>query len=167
MGKKMNENTNQKKAAIFDLRSFMKTNPKAVKIIIYGGFALILLIFISEMFSGISGGRSPGNSAGGLGEGFSEGNSVTDYEKQLEKELERAISAIDGVGELTIMVTLDSISETVYSERGTGVRTVITPRVRGVAIICDGGGDIVVKQKIVELVSRVLGISTMRISVTD
>jgi len=89
-----------------------------------------------------------------------------EYEKQLELKLEKAISAINGVGELTIVVTLDSLSETVYSDRGSGVRTVITPKVRGVAIICEGGDDIVTKQKIVELTSRVLGINTTRISVT-
>jgi stage III sporulation protein AG len=156
----MNENNKIKKINIFDLRTLMK-NPKAVKLILYGGFALLMLLFLSEMFSGISGSIS--NSAvieNDIG-------SAAKHEKQIEQELERAISAIDGVGELTIMVTLDSLSETIYSERGSGVRTVITPKVRGVAIICEGGGNIVVKQKIVELVSRVLGISTTRISVTD
>ncbi|MCL1788772.1 MAG: hypothetical protein FWG33_00255 [Oscillospiraceae bacterium] len=153
----------QKSTKIFDLRTLNSAfkNQKTVKIIVYGGFALILLIFISEMFSGISG-TSGKNANSGEDINISAG----DYETQLEKELERAVSAINGVGELTIMVTLDSLSETVYSERGSGVRTVITPKVRGVAIICEGGDDIIVKQKIVELVSRVLGIATTRISVT-
>ena len=74
---------------------------------------------------------------------------------------------LDGVGELTIVVTLDSLSENVFSERGSGIKTVITPKVRGVAIICEGGDDVIVKQKIVELVSRVLGINTTKISVTN
>jgi stage III sporulation protein AG len=94
-------------------------------------------------------------------------DTVSEHEAQLEEKLKKAISAIDGVGELTIVVTLDSLSETVYSERGGGVKTVITPKVRGVAVICEGGGDIIVKQKIVELTSRVLGIGTTRISVTN
>jgi stage III sporulation protein AG len=97
-----------------------------------------------------------------------ESSTAATYEKQLEEKLIRAIGAIDGVNEesLTIVVTLDSLSETVYSDRGSGVRTVITPKVRGVAVICDGGADAVVKQKIIEVVSRVLGINSTRISVT-
>jgi len=123
------------------------------------GFALIALFFLTNLFS-----ESTGTSSGNE---IKSDSVAAEHEKRLEQKLEKAISAIDGVGEMTIVVTLDSLSETVYAERGSGVRTVITPRVRGVAIICEGGGDIVIKQKIVELVSRVLGINTTRISVTS
>ena len=152
-------NDNKKKTALLDFRALMK-NPKAVKLIIYAVLALIVLVFLSEIFSDDAKSKNTTSAE-------SETNSFSNYESQLEKELERAISAINGVGELTIMVTLDSLSETVFAEKGTGVKTVIMPKVRGVAIICEGGDDIIVKQKIVELVSRVLGISTTRISVTQ
>jgi len=144
---------NEKKK-VLDLGAFMKSSA-AVKIIVYGALALITLFFLTDIFS-----SKPQNVESNV-------DTVAEHEQQLEEKLQKAIRAIDGVGELTIVVTLDSLSETVYSERGTGVKTVITPKVRGVAIICEGGGDIVVKQKIVELTSRVLGINTTRISVTN
>ncbi|MCL1902924.1 MAG: hypothetical protein FWF94_00715 [Oscillospiraceae bacterium] len=153
-------NDESKRIKIFDFRNLFK-NQKTMKIIVYGGLALLLLILISEMFSGITGGSQKDS----VGDDYIV--NVADYETQLERELKRTLSAIDGIGELTIMVTLDSLSETVYAERGASVKTVITPKVRGVAVICDGGGDIIVKQKIVELVSRVFGIATTRISVTN
>lgn len=158
------EDKNTKKTAVFDLKGLLK-NPKAVKWVVYGGLALLMLFFLSEVFGGSGG----GNSAGKLSE-INEAAKVEEYEKRIENELERAVSAVKGVGRregITIMVTLDSLSETVYSEKGSTVKTVITPKVRGVAIICEGGGDIVVKQKIIELVSRVLGINSTKISVTD
>jgi stage III sporulation protein AG len=151
----MKENQNQK--GIFDLRTLMK-NEKAVKALIFGAVALIMLFFLSDLFSPDSTGRH---------ESVKSNDFVAyEYEKQLEQKLERAITAIDGVGEVTIVVTLDSLSETVYSERGSGVKTVITPKVRGVAIICDGADDVVVKQKVVETTARLLGVNTTRISVT-
>ena len=155
-----NDNTNEKKSSILNLKPILK-NEKAVKAIIFAGLALIILIFLSDMFTGIT---SPSNL-----NLENDGNStVAEHELELEKKLERAISAIDGVrpGALTIVVTLDSLSETIYAERGSSVTTVITPRVRGVAIVCEGAADIVVRQRIVELVSRLLGINSTSISVT-
>jgi len=133
-------------------------NEKAVKTLVIGGVALVMLFFLTNLFSSEPQGKVE-----------SSVSTVTEHEQQLEEKLHKAISAIDGVNEseLTIIVTLDSLSETVYSERGTGVKTVITPKVRGVAIICEGSADVIVKQKIVELTSRVLGINTTRISVTN
>jgi len=149
------------KSKVIDSRALFK-NDKAVKFIMIGGLALILLIFLSSLFESGSGGssNSRGSPAGEL--------SYAEHEKRLEEKLIKAISAIDGVGgELTVVVTLDSLSETVYSERGSAVRTVITPRVRGVAVICSGGENVIVKGRIIEVVSRVLGVSTARISVTN
>jgi stage III sporulation protein AG len=138
------------------IKSLMK-NEKAVKAIVFGGFALIILLFLSDIFSGSTQPK------------VSVETDFGEYERQIEHKLHTAISAINGVNPevLTVVVTLDSLCETVYAERGSGVKTVITPRVRGVAIICEGGENIVVKQKIVELVSRLLGISSTRISVTN
>jgi len=162
-----NENNTCDKKTVTEskpVKSLLK-NEKTVKLIVFGGFALIILVFLSDMFAGITGGG--GSSAGRTGDNAESLSAYAEYEARLEAKLERAISAIDGVGELTIVVSIDSLSETVYAERGGGVRTVVAPRVRGVAVICDGGGDAVIRQKIVELVSRVLGISSTRISVTN
>ncbi|MCL1831773.1 MAG: hypothetical protein FWG45_02545 [Oscillospiraceae bacterium] len=147
------------KRAVFDLRALLK-NEKAIKAIVLGSAGLILLYFISSSFSG-------GNASRKTESDTVEHLTMSELEEQrLEQKLERAISAIDGVGELTIVVTLESLSETVYAERGSGVRTVIAPKVRGVAIVAEGASNPVVEQRIVELTGRLLGINTTRINVT-
>ncbi|MCL1866652.1 MAG: hypothetical protein FWF82_04510 [Oscillospiraceae bacterium] len=153
------KNSGRKTAGLLDLRTLFK-NEKAVKAIIFGAFLLIILVFVSDLASGT--GKSPKS-----GTVMSQEVDFEVYEKQIEQKLRTAISAIDGVGDLTVAVTLDSLCETVYSDKGTNVRTVITPKVRGVAIVCDGGGNPVVKQKVIELVSRMLGIGSTKISVTN
>ena len=120
-------------------------NDKAVKLIVAAGFALILLIMLSELFSF---GNSRSNNPPKLSEG-----DMASYTEQLEGRLVEILSQIQGVGRVSVMITLESLNESV-------------PRVRGAAIVCEGGDDVFVKQRIVETVSRVLGISTARVSVT-
>ena len=43
--------------------------------------------------------------------------------------------------------------------------SVKAPQVRGVIVVCDGGDNIAVKEKVINAVSGVFGISTTRISV--
>ena len=64
------------------------------------------------------------------------------------------------------MITMESTEENVLSEKET-VKSVISPRVRGVIVICDGGGNVVVKQKIVDAVTKVFDISSTKVSVTN
>jgi hypothetical protein len=149
----------QDKGKVLDFRTLLK-NEKAIKAVVVGGLALVVLMFLSSVFSGDESSRNADADFGGI--------TVAEAEElRLEQKLERAISAIDGVGELTIVVTLESLSETVYAERGSGVRTVIAPRVRGVAIVAQGADNPVVQEQIVELTSRLLGINSTRISVTN
>jgi hypothetical protein len=143
------------------LKALLK-NEKAVKAIVFGCAALILLYFVSSAFSGDGGDTARKSDLDSI-----ENISLSELEEQrLEQKLERAISAIDGVGKLTIVITLESLSETVYAERGPGVRTVITPRVRGAAIVAEGADNPVIEQRIVEMTSSLLGINTTRINVT-
>jgi len=134
-------------------------NEKTVNIIVLIGLILIALIFLSDFFSGVSGKKAKSQPE--------PEPSYEEYEKRLEKKLADAVAEIEGVGKLTVIVTLDSLSENVYSDKGQAVKTVITPKVRGAAIICEGGDNIIVKQKVTELTSKVLGISTARICVTN
>ncbi|MDR2560038.1 MAG: hypothetical protein LBC86_10945 [Oscillospiraceae bacterium] len=127
------------KKEIKSISSLLKSD-KAVKIIIAAGFALILLILFSELFS-FGGGRER---AGDAGITLSDSTCT----QQLEERLEEIISEISGVGSVKVMVTLD----------GNG-------QVRGVAVVCGGGDDVFIKQKVVETVSKALGISTARVSV--
>ncbi|MCL1881622.1 MAG: hypothetical protein FWF76_05535 [Oscillospiraceae bacterium] len=138
-------------------------NEKSLKAMIIGGLALIAMLFLSSIFDGDN---TPSYNRHSQESEISN-DTVSEYEIRLENKLKRAVSALDGVGELTIVVTLDSVSETVYAERGSGVRTIITPRVRGVAIIAEGADNPIIKAQITELASRLLGVNTTRISVNS
>ncbi len=41
------------------------------------------------------------------------------------------------------------------------------PKIRGVLVVCDGGGDPVTKEKITQAVAGVLNISSGKVFVTD
>ncbi len=117
---------------------------------------------------------------------------VTTYTERLEEKIRALCSEVDGVGNVSVLVTLDCASEKVYAERrdessgsgsssyssdyiiienknGTSPVTVteIYPRIRGVAVVCDGGDTPRVKTKLVSLLSAALGIATSRISVSS
>lgn len=108
------------------------------------------------------------------------------YSEHLEKELTELISKVGGVGEVSVVITLDGGSEYVYaantktSESGSAVDYIvinngegesgmivgqICPRVRGVAVVCGGGSSSEVRKEVTELVAAALGISTSRIKV--
>lgn len=124
--------------------------------------------------------------------------SAEDIERALEQRLEKLISQIDGVNEVSVMVTLESTSTRVFAEetqseasssdnadsssKSSGSRTeivlagsgkepletsVICPKVRGVAVVCAGAADPVVKEKIANTVSGVLNIGISRVCVTN
>lgn len=119
-----------------------------------------------------------------------------EYETELETRLAAIISAIDGAGETKVMVTLESGSEQVYlnnSDYGENVDAdgdnsferkddyvivdnssgqdgiivrINEPKVRGVAIVCDGAGIESVKLQIVDAVTALLDISSAKVSVS-
>jgi len=123
-------------------------NDKAVKIIVAVGFALILLIMFSDIFGNI------GN-VGDAAPGVPRTEDAAQYAAQLEEQLIALISEIQGASNVKVMVTLENFS-------GNNI-----PQVRGVAVVCEGGDNILVKQKVVETVSKVLGISTAKVSVVN
>ncbi len=125
----------------------------------------------------------------------SESEASCEYEKKLEERLVSMISSIDGAGNTKVMVTLESGSEDVYlhnynygenvepsgensmerkdeyviidgsaGEQGIVVR-VAEPKVRGVAVVCEGGGSQLVREQIVSTVTALLDISSARVSV--
>ena len=103
--------------------------------------------------------------------------------EQLEAQLQDLIGQIDGAGATTVMVTLETGEETVYAtdtqsgqtqsqethvllDDGTALaQTVYYPQVCGVAVVCDGGGDVRGAARITELVRALLDISSTRICV--
>ena len=141
------------------------------------GLAGILLIFFSELPSAS---RTQAQKATGAGTAQS-----AEY-----------IQQVQGAGQVHVMVTLEATGQSVYAQdeelssstgqdgqrqsstrtehvildSGTGKAPLLEqayePEVRGVAVVCEGGDDILVIGRITELVSVVLGIPTNRICVT-
>ena len=110
------------------------------------GVAAMLLILFSELFS------TPAKTAANAGS--SAAVSETAYREQLETQLKELIEQLDGAGKTVVMVTLESGEETTY-----------LPAVCGVAVVCDGGGDVRVAARITELVRALLDLSANRICV--
>ena len=65
------------------------------------------------------------------------------------------------------MVTLDTSEESEYGRSKDMLLSVKAPSVRGVIVVCDGGNNIIVKEKVTSAVSGVFGISTTRVSVIN
>ena len=181
-----------KKPAV-DIRDYInkisektKLNPKMLLVILLlvSGVAVLML---SELQSGSETATLQAETATSA--------DSREYERELEERLISIISAIDGAGETTVMVTLESSSEDVYlnnSDYGENIESggensfekkdeyIIVdnssgqggiiirrtePRVRGVAVVCRGAGSETVKAQIVEAVTALLDISSARVSV--
>ena len=115
--------------------------------------------------------------------GSSAAVSETAYREQLETQLTELIEQLDGAGKTVVMVTLESGEETIYAvdtqsgqmqnqethvllEDGSALEeTTYLPAVCGVAVVCDGGGDVRVAARITELVRALLDLSANRICV--
>ena len=100
----------------------------------------------------------------------------------METRLTALISRVEGAGKTAVMVTLESGSESIYATDtdsdgssthvllGSGgvdglVETVETPRVLGVAVVCEGGGSAAVQSRVTALVQALTGIGTNHITV--
>ena len=109
------------------------------------------------------------------------------YSERLEKRITELICSAKGVGKAQVVITLDSTEESVMAQNSDissgktaidyviingsdGQETVpiarIYPKVRGVAVVCTGGGDPQVRKLVTELISAALGISSSRIAVS-
>lgn len=101
------------------------------------------------------------------------------YREDLEKRLEKLCDAVEGVGSVEVMVTLECGYRTVYTADGDGdpvtvgtgsnqkalYRTVQPPAVSGVAVVCNGGDKPALQHSLTELISTALGISYNRVCV--
>lgn len=164
-------------------------HPAARRWILIGGLAGIALIFLSGLFSP---GESPSDSPSPE---TSQLISADEYAGSLEDRLSSLISAMDGAGEARVLITLDRSAEQIYAteERSServqsagsdgesettyfSVRgsdgseqalplTELQPVIRGVVIVCPGGGDPAVAERISEAVTTALDISSARVCV--
>lgn len=137
------------------------------------GLLAMLLILLSELLpSGTAAAASSGSS-----------QSTAEHQQQLEERLETLISQMSGAGKTTVMVTLETGEESIYAvdtqsgdlqtqnthvllDDGSALtETVYLPQVRGVAVLCEGGGDVRVAARITELIGALLDLPSNRICV--
>ncbi len=109
--------------------------------------------------------------------------------QNIQNDVKDIIEAINGAGKTVVYITYESDSENVYAintdEKTDGsdihlkseyvitddesavILKVKYPKVKGVAVICEGGKDPIVKEKIYSVISALFDISTNKISVAD
>ncbi len=88
------------------------------------------------------------------------------YSEQLKSRLLEIVSQIDGVGEVKVFLTMDNSGENVYLSNSDTKTKSIEPTVRGVVIVCSGGDNPVVVDRVLGAVTRSLSISSDRVYIT-
>lgn len=160
---------------------------KRIKVIVALGLIGIALIFLSTLFKKD---KEPDQI---IATDIVSSDTST-YKEQLEKELSGVLKNISGVGEVKVMLTIEGTTEYVYAEelstqkdtkdsdlsesyqnklviienngrKEALVKKIVKPQVSGVVIVCQGGDNLAVEEKIYKAVSTVLNISTNRICV--
>lgn len=116
------------------------------------------------------------------------------YERELERRLKGIVEKIDGVGEVSVMITLDGSaiytyatdtandtgsdgdtkkeSTVVLSVKGTNNKEAVVsgyklPEIKGAAIVCSRTLSPVLQSKVIGTVSAALGIPTSKVYVTN
>lgn len=128
---------------------------KVRKFVIIAGIIGIALIFLSTYIDF-------GSFAKGKGEEFS----VTTYSTEIQSDLQTVISQIEGAGKTNVLLTMENSVEYVYLDDSTTKTKEIEPLIRGVLVVCEGGDDPVVVERVTEAVTKALDISTAKVCIT-
>lgn len=164
-----------------DFQSFFKSNKKNLILVLLLIVGLCLIFFSGEKNN---------NEAVGTDLGFDE----EVYEQSLEKRLKRIVEEIDGVGEVSVMVTLEGSatysyatdisqdngkegsskkeSTIVLSTKASSIKEAVIsgytlPKVKGAAVVCSSNLSATLRAKVIGVVSAALGISSAKICVTN
>ena len=166
--------------------SELKNSSTKTRIIFIVGIIVIILVFCFDMFSNDN--KTTDTSSYGV--------DINTYKTQMEKELTSLLKNMSGVGKVKVMITLESNQEIIYeteaqidksnsdnssdyskkencvivdngSENNGLVKKINEPKIRGVLVICEGGGNVTVKAKVTEAVEKLFSISSARVCVTN
>ncbi len=114
---------------------------------------------------------------------------VTDkYISDLEIRIKHILSQMDGISNVSVIITADSCAETVYAQNGRYeggslsekeyviidrngsdepiIIKLVYPKVRGVAVVCYGGSNPINQEKISKLIASLLDISQNQVYVS-
>ena len=150
------------------IRDKLKTSPKLVIYLIATLICIVLLLLMNSQSE---------NKA--VSDDVSAITPNSQYKDALEKELEEIITKIDGVGKVTVMLTVDStysyeyVSDTKNNESETVIignkealiSKISNPKISGVLVVCSGGDSVKVKEKIINSVATVLDIPYSKVYV--
>lgn len=128
-------------------------NVKWQRVIIAAGIIGIALIFLSNYI---------GTDSGREDDKFS----VTTYSTKIESDLESVIGKIQGAGKTNVLLTMENSVEYVYLGDSTTKTKEIQPHIRGVLVVCEGGDEPVVVERVTDAVCKALNISTAKVCVT-
>ena len=143
----MEEKTSSKLKSMLDSK-------KIRNIIIVVGLIGIGLIFLSNWVD-----------FGSLTSG-DEAFSVKTYSTKIENDLQTVISKIEGAGKTEVLLTMENSVEYVYLDNSTTKTKEIEPLIRGVLVVCEGGDDPVVVERVTDAVTKALDISTAKVCIT-
>ncbi len=158
------------------------------KLIIALGVIGIALIFLSDILAGHS------SEQDAAAEAQTTNEDPDEYARVTEKNLCRILSRIESVGRCEVMVTVGSATEYVYAEntdrttdtadgstreslrsevvfteeggsRQALVKKIIRPQISGVIVVCEGAGDVKVRERVINAVSKLLDIPSANICV--
>lgn len=137
-----------------NIKNFL-TSDRARLIFIVVGLAAVLLIFLSSQFSENESKRE-----------FTESIDTAVYCENLSSQLAEMTESIEGAGETKILLTLESSFEYVYLDDDKTLTKVLEPKIRGVAVACQGGDNPVVCEKVTQMLMTVLSLTSRDISVS-
>ncbi len=163
--------------------SRVKTDKRLLSICLFGFLGIILIVFSLPLE------KDKNREAAKLPEEkvFNE----KDYTADLEAKLSEMISLINGAGNTKVIITLECDYETVYAKDGSLSQgddstdedseyiiidrddaqgglllKTVAPKVRGVAVVCEGGDNQYVRNAVTEMLTAVLDVGANRISVS-
>ena len=164
-------------------------NPMGRKVVLVIGLVGIGLICLSSFFSLDSTGKNENE------ESCVSQISAEDYAQQLQSSLEGLLGKIEGVGDPTVLVTLEKDAEQVYAtEEKISTQTAqsnandnretnyiivkdangnqraikvteVQPVVKGVVVVCSGAVNPVVQQNVIDAVTTALNITSVKVCV--
>ena len=155
--------------------------PNFLKCSIVVGVIVMLLILISDLSESDTSRADVSNNTINF-----EASDI--YSEDIEKQLCSILETIEGVGKADIMLTLTSTEEYVYAEtmkQGSSqsendyiiidkgsqkealIKKINNPAISGVVIVCEGGDDPRICERIYKAVSTALDISTAKIYVAE
>ncbi len=160
------------------LTEIVKKNKKSV-IVLCGALFFLLLLFVTDTQ------KTEENT-------LSENDLLRLLENETEKKLESFLQNVDGVGRVKVYLTFDSLTQSDYAKdlrkEQNGDKTDLdyeyviienqqgydsglcimstAPKIRGVAVCCDGGNSVKVQTEITLLLSASLNIPTNRIHIS-